>query len=99
MWFKYFAFTVILLASTAAKGDSSADIRRAYDGMAAAARSGDFQSMRAYHDLQEGLTFEILEENWGRVQAMYEDSYPTLDEITLLKTLPGKKAAAIGSSS
>lgn len=89
MWLKNLAFVIILLTSSVAVGEDNTDISLTYQKMVVAIRSGDFQTMRSYHDLQEGLTFETLEKNWNRVQKAYEGIYPTLKEITLIKSLQG----------
>ena len=83
----------ILLNSCLVVGDDNTDISLTYQQLVVAIRSGDFQSMRSYHYLQEGLTFETLEKNWDRIQKTYENGYPTLEEITLIKSIEAKKGS------
>ena len=93
MSLKYLTCVIVLVISSVAVGENIADTNLTYQQMVVAIRSGDFQTMRSYHEIQEGLTFEALEKNWSRAQKVYEGIFPSLEEITLLKNIQRKNGS------
>ena len=49
--------------------------------------------LRSNLTLQRELTFENLEKNWDRAQKVFRRMYPTLDEITIIKSFDGKNGS------